>query len=60
MSKPPPDPVYDFPRKTAADAAQSLVDQVAKLQTDQEKYFAEQKKQKKEQDKYGYTPPPPQ
>ena len=27
VNKPPPDPVYDFPRKTAADAAESLVDQ---------------------------------
>ncbi len=56
VNKPPPDPVYDFPRKTAADAAQSLVEQAAQLQTDQEKYFAEQKKKKKEQDKTGYVP----
>src|SRR5271155_942874 len=48
VNKPPPDPVYDFPRKTAADASESLVDQAAKLQTDQDKWFAEQKKQKKE------------
>jgi len=60
VNKPPPDPVYDFPRKTAADASQSLVDQVTKLQTDLDKYFAEQKKQKKEQEKNGYTPSPPQ
>jgi hypothetical protein len=60
VNSPPPDPVYDFPRKTAADASESLVDQVTTLQTDLDKYFAEQKKQKKEQDKNGYTPPPPQ
>jgi len=60
VNKPPPDPVYDFPRKTAADASESLVDQAAKLQTDLDKYFAEQKKQKKEQDKTGYVPLSPQ
>jgi hypothetical protein len=60
VNKTPPDQVYDFPRKTAADASQSLVEQAAQMQADQEKFFAEQKKQKKEQDKNGYTPPPPQ
>jgi hypothetical protein len=60
VSKPPPDPVYDFPKKTAEDAAQGLVEQVTKLQTDQEKFFAEQKKQKKEEDKNGYQPQSPQ
>ena len=60
VNKPPPDPVYDFPRKTAADAAQSLVDQATQLQTDQEKFFAEQKKQKKEEEKTGYVPSSPQ
>ncbi len=60
VNKPPPDPVYDFPRKTAADASEGLVDQVTKLQTDLDKYFAEQKKQKKEQDKTGYVPLSPQ
>jgi hypothetical protein len=56
VNQPPADPVYDFPRKTAADAAQSLIEQAAQLQTDQEKYFAEQKKQKKEQEKTGDVP----
>src|SRR5271170_2898721 len=51
VNKAPPDPIYDFPRKTAADASESLVDQATTLQTDQDKWFAEQKKQKKEQDK---------
>ena len=60
INKPPPDPVYDFPRKTAADVSESLVDQATKLQTDQDKYFAEQKKQKKEQEKTGYVPSSPQ
>ncbi len=60
VNKPPPDPVYDFPRKTAADAAESLVEQTATLQTDQDKYFAEQKKEKKEQEKTGYVPTSPQ
>jgi len=56
VKQPPADPAYDFPRKTAADASESLVEQVTKLQTDLDKYFAEQKKQKKEQDKTGYVP----
>ncbi len=60
VNKLPPDPVYDFPRKTAADASQGLVEQVTKLQTDLDKYFAEQKKQKKEQEKTGYIPLSPQ
>jgi len=60
VDKTPPDSVYDFPRKTASDASESLVDQVTKLQTDLDKYFAEQKKEKKEQDKNGYTPQSPQ
>jgi hypothetical protein len=62
VNQAPPDPVYDFPRKTAADASQSLVDQAGKLQTDLDQYFAEQKKEKKEQDKTGYVPlsPSPQ
>ncbi len=60
VKQPPADPVYDFPRKTAVDASESLVEQVTKLQTDLDKYFAEQKKQKKEQDKTGYVPQSPQ
>jgi hypothetical protein len=60
VNKPPPDPAYDFPRKTAADASESLVDQVTKLQVELDKYFAEQKKEKKEQEKTGYVPSSPQ
>ena len=61
VNKPPPDPgALRLPPKTAADAAQSLVDQATQLQTDQEKFFAEQKKQKKEEEKTGYVPSSPQ
>ncbi|HLH35911.1 MAG TPA: hypothetical protein VKX41_14660 [Alloacidobacterium sp.] len=41
----PADPVYDFARKTAVEAAQSIADQAKTLQKDQEKYFAEHKDQ---------------
>ncbi len=37
------DPTYDFPRKTALDAAQSTSDQVKKLFESQQKYFADHK-----------------
>jgi hypothetical protein len=60
VNKPPPDPVYDFPRKTAVDASEGLVDQATKLHADQDKYFAEQKKEKKEQEKTGNVPTSPQ
>jgi hypothetical protein len=42
---PPADPIYDFARKTAVEAAQSITDQAKTLQKDQEKYFAEHKDQ---------------
>ncbi|QNI33106.1 hypothetical protein H7849_03775 [Alloacidobacterium dinghuense] len=45
LVQPPPDPTYDFARKTAIEAAQSISDQVKTLQKDQEKYFAEHKDQ---------------
>ncbi len=51
VNKPPPDPNYDFPRKTAVEAGESLNEQAKKLQTDQEKFFAQQKKEKKEKEK---------
>lgn len=60
VNKPPPDPAYDFPRKTAVDAGESLNDQATKLQADQDKFFAEQKKEKKEKEKTGYVPSSPQ
>lgn len=46
VNKPPPDPEYDFPRKTAQQAGESLNEQAAKLQADQLKWFAEHKKDK--------------
>lgn len=42
---PPSDPNYEFARKTAIEAAQSISDQTKTLQKDQEKYFAEHKDQ---------------
>lgn len=45
---PPPDRSYDFSRKTALEAAQSAHQQATKLMADQTKYFAEHKKDHKE------------
>jgi hypothetical protein len=42
---PPSDQNYEFARKTAIEAAQSINDQAKTLQKDQEKYFAEHKDQ---------------
>jgi len=46
VNKPPPDPSYDFSRKTAIEAGTSLAEQAKKLQADQIKWFAEHKKDK--------------
>lgn len=46
INKPPPDQSYDFSRKTAIEAGESLVEQAKKLQADQIKWFAEHKKDK--------------
>jgi hypothetical protein len=46
LKKPPPDQSYDFTRKTAVEAGESLNEQAKKLQVDQDKWFAEQKKNK--------------
>ena len=46
INKPPADQSYDFTRKTAVEAGESLNDQVKKLLAEQEKWFAEQKKNK--------------
>jgi hypothetical protein len=46
LNKPPSDQTYDFTRKTAVEAGESLNEQAKKLQTDQDKWFAEQKKNK--------------
>jgi len=45
LHQPPSDPNYEFARKTAIEAAQSISDQAKTLQKDQEKYFAEHKDQ---------------
>jgi len=43
LNQPPPDPNYDFARKTAVEAAQSVSDELKDLQKTQAKYFAEHK-----------------
>ncbi|HYK34472.1 hypothetical protein [Alloacidobacterium sp.] len=45
LNLPPASSEYDFARKTAIDAAQSIADQAKTLQKVQEKYFAEHKDQ---------------
>jgi hypothetical protein len=45
LRMPPSDPNYEFSRKTAIEAAQSISEQTKTLQRDQEKYFAEHKDQ---------------
>lgn len=45
LHQPPSDQNYEFSRKTAVEAAQSIADQAKTLQKDQEKYFAEHKDQ---------------
>jgi hypothetical protein len=54
LNKPTFDQNYDFARKTAIEAGNSLVDEAKKLQLEQDKWFAEHKKEKS-----GDTPPPP-
>jgi hypothetical protein len=46
LNLPPPDPSYDFSRKTPIEAATSTADQAKQLQDDQEKYFATHKPEK--------------
>jgi len=46
VNKPPPDQTYDFSKKTAVEAGESLVEQAKNLQADQIKWFAEHKKDK--------------
>jgi uncharacterized phage infection (PIP) family protein YhgE len=45
LRQPPSDANYEFARKTAIEAAQSISDQAKTLQKDQEKYFVEHKDQ---------------
>ncbi len=47
VNQPKPDPEYDFARKTALDAAQSVHADTQKMLADETQYFAEQKKEKK-------------
>ena len=47
LNQPKPDPEYDFARKTALDAAQSVHADTQKMLADETQYFAEQKKEKK-------------
>jgi hypothetical protein len=51
LNEPPPGSQYDFARKTALDANQSAHEGAVQMLDEQEKYFAEKKKQEKEQEK---------
>ena len=51
VNEPPPNTQYDFVRKTALEANLSVHDAATQMLADQEKYFAEKKKQEKEQEK---------
>ena len=51
LNQPPPSSQYDFGRKTALEANQSVHEAATQMLADQEKYFAEKKKQEKEQQK---------
>ncbi len=47
LNQPKPDPRYEFTRKTALDAAQSVHEDSQKMLAEEIQYFAEQKKEKK-------------
>lgn len=51
LNEPPANSEYDFVRKTAIDSNQSAHESAASMITDEEKYFAEQKRLQKEQEK---------
>jgi hypothetical protein len=51
LQEPPADKVYDFPRKTALDAAESMNDEAKKMLAEQDKYFAELKAKNKAKEK---------
>jgi 1,2-phenylacetyl-CoA epoxidase PaaB subunit len=57
LQEPPADKVYDFPRKTALDAAESMNDEAKKMLAEQDKYFAELKAKAKAKEKEGTQPP---
>ena len=56
LQEPPPDKEYDFSRKTALDAAESMNDEAKKMLTEQDKYFAELKAKAKAKEKEGSQP----
>ena len=51
LNEPPPSNQYDFVRKTALEANQSVHDAAVQMLADQEKYFAEKKKEEKAAEK---------
>jgi hypothetical protein len=51
LNEPPPSPQYDFLRKTAIEANQSVHEAATQMLPDEEKYFAEKKKEAKEEQK---------
>ena len=51
LNEPPPNTQYDFVRKTALEANQSVHEAATQMIPDEEKYFAEMKKQEKAQEK---------
>jgi hypothetical protein len=51
MNEPVPGTGYDFSRKTALDSNQTAHDTAVQMLADETKYFVEQKKQEKEQEK---------
>ena len=51
LNEPPANSEYDFVRKTALDSNQTAHESAASMITEEEKYFAEQKRLAKEQEK---------
>jgi hypothetical protein len=51
LNEPKPSPQYDFSRKTAIDANQSAHETAVQMLADETKYFIEEKKKAKEQEK---------
>jgi DNA-binding ferritin-like protein len=51
LNEPPPSPQYDFMRKSAIDANQSGHEGAVQMLADEVKYFAEKKKEEKEEQK---------
>jgi hypothetical protein len=51
LNQPPPSNQYDFVRKTALDANQSVHEAAVQMLADEEKYFAEKKKEEKAAEK---------